>query len=372
MHPLEPKAAFMLMRANGWSLGKTSEKLKIRRSTLFEWGGELQKEIHFVKCFRVEKLQEKYLPSFEEELQLGGSSNGKLRDPNRTNPDRIGGRTKSDASNSIPCNGANRALVRFAPLERGHSCLPSSEMTDLSTSGKAIRNGTKWYENKFSSKSIYCDSATCDEQNGTIVPFSSERGTLSTSLSCTRRSYYPVGKRYHCAVSAGGDLTFGENFSRVGRWQIRLGICSGSPRGGNRMAAALGSSWTAARHGSSCRSLIFSRTWTGAGLGSLELSVRARRVIGSRFCRVRLKGRHSARRSVCWFETKMRGLKPIPKWPRNSGPPMRTILISRSLESGAGKEAEEPARAKQSAELPPAPLQKRCCESITASKCWLM
>jgi len=59
----------MLMRANGWSLGKISENLKIPRSTLFEWGGELQKEIHFVKCFQIEKLQEKYLPSFEEELQ---------------------------------------------------------------------------------------------------------------------------------------------------------------------------------------------------------------------------------------------------------------------------------------------------------------
>src|SRR6266850_8382665 len=69
MHPLEPKAAFVVMRANGWSLGKISEKLEIPRSTLFEWGGELQKEIHVVKCFQLEKLQERYIPSFEEELE---------------------------------------------------------------------------------------------------------------------------------------------------------------------------------------------------------------------------------------------------------------------------------------------------------------
>src|SRR5436853_7883973 len=54
---------------NGWSLGKISEKLNIPRSTLFEWGGNLQQEIHVLKCYQLEKLQEKYIPSFEEELQ---------------------------------------------------------------------------------------------------------------------------------------------------------------------------------------------------------------------------------------------------------------------------------------------------------------
>ena len=69
MHTLEPKVAFVVMRANGWSLGKISEKLNIPRSTLFEWGGNLQQEIHIMKCYQLEKLQEKYIPSFEEELQ---------------------------------------------------------------------------------------------------------------------------------------------------------------------------------------------------------------------------------------------------------------------------------------------------------------
>src|SRR4051812_15143837 len=68
MHTIEPKAAFLVMRSNGWSLGKISEKLNIPRSTLFDWSGQMQQEVHYLKCFQVEKLQEKYIPSFEEEL----------------------------------------------------------------------------------------------------------------------------------------------------------------------------------------------------------------------------------------------------------------------------------------------------------------
>lgn len=69
MHSNEEKAAFLVLRANGWSLAKISNRLNIPKSTLFHWETEHRAQIHMVKCIHVEKLQEKYLPSFEEELQ---------------------------------------------------------------------------------------------------------------------------------------------------------------------------------------------------------------------------------------------------------------------------------------------------------------
>src|SRR6266404_3871293 len=69
MHPTEQQTTFVLLRANGWSLGKISDKLGIPKSTIFHWDCERRAEIHLIKCMQVEKLQEKYAPTYEEELQ---------------------------------------------------------------------------------------------------------------------------------------------------------------------------------------------------------------------------------------------------------------------------------------------------------------
>src|ERR1044071_9166205 len=69
MHPLEPQAAFMVLRSNGWSLGKISQKLNVPRSTLFRWDSDLRKEVHFARGLQIEALQEKYIPTIEDELQ---------------------------------------------------------------------------------------------------------------------------------------------------------------------------------------------------------------------------------------------------------------------------------------------------------------
>ena len=69
MHTPEEQATFMVLRANGWSLGKISDKMKIPKSTLFHWDCQCRNEIHKIKCLQVEKLQERYAPSYEEELQ---------------------------------------------------------------------------------------------------------------------------------------------------------------------------------------------------------------------------------------------------------------------------------------------------------------
>src|SRR6267378_19069 len=71
MHPTEPKNAFLLMRANGWSLRSISKKLGIPKSTLFNWESDSAtcRAINVMKSLQIERLQERYIPSFEEELQ---------------------------------------------------------------------------------------------------------------------------------------------------------------------------------------------------------------------------------------------------------------------------------------------------------------
>jgi len=71
MHTAEPKNAFLVMSANGWSLRSISEKLSIPKSTLFNWESDsaTRRAINVMKSLQLEKLQEKYIPSFEEELQ---------------------------------------------------------------------------------------------------------------------------------------------------------------------------------------------------------------------------------------------------------------------------------------------------------------
>jgi hypothetical protein len=68
MHDTSKTGSFMALRANGWSLAKISKELNISKSTLWEWDNKQQNEIHLLKHLQLEKLQEKYLPTYEEEL----------------------------------------------------------------------------------------------------------------------------------------------------------------------------------------------------------------------------------------------------------------------------------------------------------------
>jgi len=67
----ETKERFIVLRANGWSFRSISSKLGVPKSTLFNWEADTatKRAIHVIKSIHIERLQEQYLPSFEEELQ---------------------------------------------------------------------------------------------------------------------------------------------------------------------------------------------------------------------------------------------------------------------------------------------------------------
>src|SRR5687767_3480941 len=68
MHDTPKLTSFLTLRANGWSLTKISRQIDVPTSTLWDWDNKRQNEIHFLKHLQLEKLQEKYLPTYDEEL----------------------------------------------------------------------------------------------------------------------------------------------------------------------------------------------------------------------------------------------------------------------------------------------------------------
>ena len=71
MHPTGPKNAFLLLRGNGWSFGLISKNLGMPKSSLFHSDSDIatRRAIDVKKSPQLEKLQERYIPSFEDGLQ---------------------------------------------------------------------------------------------------------------------------------------------------------------------------------------------------------------------------------------------------------------------------------------------------------------
>ena len=68
MHDYSKSTRFIALRANGWSLARISKDLTVAKATLWAWDSKYQAEIFFLKHLQLERLQEKFLPSYEEEL----------------------------------------------------------------------------------------------------------------------------------------------------------------------------------------------------------------------------------------------------------------------------------------------------------------
>src|SRR6266850_1316802 len=97
------------------------------------------------------------------------TNNGNSAEENRTNPDKNGGRLKSDESNSTTCDSRDLALVRFTS-ERRHSCRQNSEPPNVSapSTETPTNNGNATEENRTNpdknggcEKSEQSDEGTC-------------------------------------------------------------------------------------------------------------------------------------------------------------------------------------------------------------------
>jgi len=70
----ELKSEFIELRAKGWSYIRIANKLKVSKSTLSNWRGELENEIASLKAMELEALYEKYYLTKEGRLKLLGET----------------------------------------------------------------------------------------------------------------------------------------------------------------------------------------------------------------------------------------------------------------------------------------------------------
>jgi hypothetical protein len=69
MHSTNKIGSFLTLRANGWSLDKIAKHINVSKGTVWSWDVKHQAEIHLLKHMQLERVQEQYLPSYEEELK---------------------------------------------------------------------------------------------------------------------------------------------------------------------------------------------------------------------------------------------------------------------------------------------------------------
>ena len=69
MHPTNKIGSFLTLRANGWSLDRIAKHINVSKGTAWSWDVKHQAEIHLLKHMQLERVQEQYLPSYEEELK---------------------------------------------------------------------------------------------------------------------------------------------------------------------------------------------------------------------------------------------------------------------------------------------------------------
>jgi len=72
MLPVEVKEKFIDLRAQGLSYSRISERLRVSKQTLINWGSDFASEISNLQACRLEELQKKYLIAAEKRIRLFG------------------------------------------------------------------------------------------------------------------------------------------------------------------------------------------------------------------------------------------------------------------------------------------------------------
>jgi hypothetical protein len=67
MYDIDTKNQFLELRAKGWSLSRISERLNVSQRTLVDWNRQEHEQIRTLRAIEWETLQEKILPTCEQE-----------------------------------------------------------------------------------------------------------------------------------------------------------------------------------------------------------------------------------------------------------------------------------------------------------------
>src|SRR6185503_2439969 len=69
MRTEEERRQFILLRVQGWSINKIAKHISVPRATVWRWDHEERDMLQVLKAVRFEELQEKFVPTYEEELE---------------------------------------------------------------------------------------------------------------------------------------------------------------------------------------------------------------------------------------------------------------------------------------------------------------
>jgi uncharacterized small protein (DUF1192 family) len=78
-HPPAKKEKFIQLRARGHSIEKAARDLKVGKTTLVSWNGELKEEIAALRAVELEALRERYFLATEQRIALFGDELEKIR-----------------------------------------------------------------------------------------------------------------------------------------------------------------------------------------------------------------------------------------------------------------------------------------------------
>jgi hypothetical protein len=78
MYDNDTKNQFIELRAKGWSLGRTSEQLKVSQRTLVDWNRQEREQIRTLRARRVRKLYWRPWVDGKRTCESLGSENLKL------------------------------------------------------------------------------------------------------------------------------------------------------------------------------------------------------------------------------------------------------------------------------------------------------
>lgn len=79
MTDIKKQVEFIQLRATGMSFAKISEKLKVSKPTLIQWGKDFELDISNLRTIEQEALREKYLITKEKRIEMLGDSLDKVK-----------------------------------------------------------------------------------------------------------------------------------------------------------------------------------------------------------------------------------------------------------------------------------------------------
>lgn len=186
MHDSSQLSTFIALRANGRSLAGIALEIGVPKSTLWEWDTKHQHQINRLKQIQLEKFQNRFLPTYEEELSRLAAHLNRLEEA-------LEEKHYNAMSPACLLQMALQVRSRLARMRQGAS-VHKAQPNELSPAGCITRNA---YE-QFNDEDLVVDSApnaSDSENQNRTKPDEIAGGVENRSLSSNDLQQVPKSAR---------------------------------------------------------------------------------------------------------------------------------------------------------------------------------